>query len=590
MKISITVFLSAVLGAGLIAVTAPAHGATLTVTSSADSGAGTLRDTLTNAANGDTINFSITGTIKLTNGELLVTNNVTILGPGPTHLAVDGNASSRLFHAQGGITATIAGLTITNGAALGDYGGGIYNDQSMLAVSNCILSGNTARYGGSLFNDGGYSGGIPGSATLSVSDSIISNSTAGVLGGGIYNNGSGGSAMLTVTNSTFSGNSAGKGSIGHGGGIYNNGQNSGRAMVSVNASNFIGNSAPSGAAGGIYNDAGTLTVSNCTLSRNSAGYPGGGAIVNGGTLSVSTSTLSGNGASSSGGGIYNYGMLTVSTSTLSGNSAGAVGGGIINDGSGGSTSTAAVITSTLSGNSALYGGAIYNHGPGSSNTTLRINASTICSNTASFGGGIFNDGSSGGHATLEIGDTVLSAGASYPNLTNELGTVISHGYNLSSDGGGGLLTGTNDQIRTNPMLGPLANNGGPTFTHALLSGSPAIDKGKRDAIPTLALTTDQRGQPRPFDFPSITNAPGGDGSDIGAFEAGPPPLSIMASRTNIVLSWLAAGPGFRLESATNPTASNVWIFVSGMPVTLSNHFYVTNPPNAPHIFYRLIYP
>src|SRR6185369_9160810 len=165
---------------------------------------------------------------------------------------------------------------------------------------------------------------------------------------------------------------------------------------------------------------------------------------------------------------------------------------------------------------------------------------------------------------------ILNAGASGANITNELGTVISRGYNLSSDNGGGLLIGTNDRINTNPVLGQLANNGGPTFTHALLTGSPAFDKGKRAAIPTLALTTDQRGQPRPFDFPSISNAPGGDGSDIGAFEVNPPPLSIVASGKNLVLSWLLEGPGFRLESVTNLPASNNWTLIGGTPAALGN--------------------
>ena len=101
------------------------------------------------------------------------------------------------------------------------------------------------------------------------------------------------------------------------------------------------------------------------------------------------------------------------------------------------------------------------------------------------------------------------------------GTVSSRGYNLSSDGGvvnlgtgTGDLNATGDQISTDPMLGPLQNNGGPTFTHALLVGSPAIDTGK-----DLSGTgQDQRGSVRPFDFACIPNASGGDGSDIGAYE------------------------------------------------------------------------
>src|SRR6266849_4625612 len=90
---------------------------TITVTSTADSGAGTLRAALASAANGDTIDASgVTGTILLTSGELLVTNSVTIFGPGPANLAVDGNAASRAFNISGTVV-TIAGLTITNGKA-----------------------------------------------------------------------------------------------------------------------------------------------------------------------------------------------------------------------------------------------------------------------------------------------------------------------------------------------------------------------------------------------------------------------------------------------------------------------------------------
>src|SRR6185369_8844707 len=108
MKLLIASFWSVLLGADLIVVTASTQAATITVTSAADNGPGTLRAALTNVANGDTINFSITGTITLTNGELLVTNNVTILGPGPTNLAVNGNANRRVFHVQNGAIATIA--------------------------------------------------------------------------------------------------------------------------------------------------------------------------------------------------------------------------------------------------------------------------------------------------------------------------------------------------------------------------------------------------------------------------------------------------------------------------------------------------
>jgi predicted outer membrane repeat protein len=237
--------------------------------------------------------------------------------------------------------------------------------------------------------------------------------------------------------------------------------------------------------GGIYNSPGvTMTVSNCTVSGNTAGGSGGGICSTKATLMVLASTLSGNSAGSYGGGIYNDLSATINASTLSGNSASAFGGGI------------------------------YNFGEQEDSPWLMIYASTLSGNSAENGGGICNDGS----ATAEIGDTILNAGATGGTLDTTGPLFISDGYNLSSDLGGSFLTATGDQINTDPKLGPLQNNGGPTWTHALLPGSPAIDKGKTNAIPALARSTDQRGLARPVDNPYLANAPGGDGSDIGAFE------------------------------------------------------------------------
>ena len=99
----------------LCAVALPAHADTITVTNTADNGPGSLRQTLVDANDGDTINFAVTGTIGLTSGELLVVKNITISGPGAEKLAVDGNAKSTAFHIVSGQTVTISGITITNG-------------------------------------------------------------------------------------------------------------------------------------------------------------------------------------------------------------------------------------------------------------------------------------------------------------------------------------------------------------------------------------------------------------------------------------------------------------------------------------------
>src|SRR6266496_2108647 len=98
-----------------------AHAATITVTNTNDSGAGSLRQALAAANDGDTITFAVSGTIGLTSGELLVDKSITISGPGAESLAVDGNAMSRVFHIGSGKNVTISGLTITNGFTSGDF-------------------------------------------------------------------------------------------------------------------------------------------------------------------------------------------------------------------------------------------------------------------------------------------------------------------------------------------------------------------------------------------------------------------------------------------------------------------------------------
>jgi hypothetical protein len=219
--------------------------------------------------------------------------------------------------------------------------------------------------------------------------------------------------------------------------------------------------------GGILNNtAASLTIVNSTIRGNIA--PFGGGIYNGAGLTIVNSTLSGNMASSEGAGIYNAATLTISNSTLSGNAAHGSGGACINGG------TLLIINSTLSGNSAV-----------------------------DVGGGVYNLG------MLRIGNTILKRGDSGANINvNGGGTVTSLGYNVSSDDGSGFLTAPGDQINTDPLLGRLQNNGGRTFTHALLPGSPAIDAGDPNFTPPPYL--DQRGP----DFFRVRNGR----LDVGSFE------------------------------------------------------------------------
>ena len=213
----------------------------------------------------------------------------------------------------------------------------------------------------------------------------------------------------------------------------------------------------------------------------------------------------------------------VSGMTVSGSQVGVV---VDATGSGANTVTMTVTNSTLSGNTAANGGGITSTGTGGVASTTVTN-STLTGNSPSGASILLQD------ASLTVGNTIFNAGASGSNIS-ALGTstVSSLGFNLSSDGFGGFLTSTGDKINTDPMLGPLKDNGGPTLTHAPLINSPAIDQGK-DIGPIApgytATGVDQRGFTRPVDDPAVANAVAGDASDIGAVELAPGVHPSMAS-------------------------------------------------------------
>jgi len=232
--------------------------------------------------------------------------------------------------------------------------------------------------------------------------------------------------------------------------------------------------------GGILNSGSTLLVMNCAVSGNSTDGTGGGICVDtNSTLTVESSTLTGNYAGDYGGGVANSGTLIINNSTLSDNRGEFAGGGILNGFL--NMASLTVNNSTLSGNTTqLHGGGIWTSGQGV------ISNSTLSGNSGTNGGAINNR-----LGTLEIRSTILKRGESGTNIVNDSGTLTSDGYNLSSDDGSGYLIGPGDQINTDPLLGPLQNNGGPTFTHALLPGSPAIDAGDANFTPPPFF--DQRG-------------------------------------------------------------------------------------------------
>ena len=356
------------------------------MTSTADSGAGSLRDALAAAEDGDTIQFAaaLNGqTITLTSSELLIDKSITIRGPVIVQRSTaTGTPAFRIFHVTPGHTVTMEGLTISNGFAdmNNPSGGGVFNDQSTLTLSYCAVEYNHSAVGS---------------------------------GGGIYNSGS--SAILTVVHSTVTGNfmevapvfliwSNGRGLLptggGFGAGIYSNGTLAiDHSTVSGNRTGYIQNTF-SGDGGGIYSSGGAV-ISNSSVSGNFANRVAGG-IFNRGTLEITNSTILYNQVIFGGGGVYNEGTLAIDNSTFTGNRTATLppqgqGGGIKN------TSSATIIRTTFSENRA-----------------------------DGDGGGIFNSGA------IQIGNTILKADSTGGgNIFSQGGasTVTSLGYNPSSDSG-----------------------------------------------------------------------------------------------------------------------------------------------------------
>lgn len=318
-------------------------------------------------------------------------------------------------------------------------------------------------------------------------------------------------------------------------------------------------------------------------------------ITSASTVSISSLTISNGNTGTFGAGFYNDFdcTLVLSNCAIVANISGNAGGGIANNGS------VAAYNCTFASNRSTYaGGGIYTYaGP----VTL-LNC-TVVSNRCGLdsGGGLANYSLVAGTSNY-VASTLVSGNSALFGHHDVIGVFTSGGYNLigqidySTPGSGvsvgvptsGLTNGVNhDQVGSigvpiDPKLGRLQNNGGPTPTMALLSNSPAIDKGISNG-----LLTDQRGAPRPFDFASIANAAGGDGRDIGAFELGSPTLNIQKFTTNAVLAWQSYYGDFTLHSVTNVIASNSWTTVAGTPVVVANQYVLTNGPISGNKFYRL---
>ena len=476
-----------------------------------------LRDALAAATtDGDVIVFdaALSGQIiSLSQGQLSVDAGITITGLGSANLTVDAGGNSRVFYISttpSGVEVAISGLSIINGDAQGDYGGGIYDlHNGDLTLKDVSITGCDAKYGGGVYVE--YSDG-----TVEIVDSTISDNYAMASGGALYTDGGG---DLVITNSIFDGNAAGVN--GGAGNIGNYGK------VTIVGSTFSNNYA--GSAGGAFYIlsvvTGDVSISGSSFIDNTA-TDGGGAIYtkNAGSFTVTSSTFSGNTTGSGSlGGALNLAttgqVVTVTDSLFADNYAGY--GGALN--SGGPDQIVTINNSTFVGNSSLYGGAAIFKDQGGS---LTINMSTITENSAASGGGVWSYSGQGDEPDVTITGTILTGNTGTGGAADDLNVYDQ--YDAVATISNSILgvvdaditvTASNNIDATAPGfvlgLGALADNGGATETMALLAGSPAIDAGPATVPTFVGNGFDQRGTP----FVRVYNGQ----SDIGAFESQPDP-------------------------------------------------------------------
>ncbi len=488
---------------------------TSNTTCSQSSPCATISNAITNAVAGDTITVGSSSMASPFNESITINKDLTIEGAGPSSTFVGGTSALLLNNSVAivnqGVTATVTGITIQFGYAL-NGGGGINNAGTLSATNDTIeynATGSVIDVTGSNAQSGGNGGGINNSGTLSATNDTIAHNTTGV--GGIGGNG------------------------GNGGGINNSGTLS--ATNDTVENNATGNGSNGGGGGGI-NNSGTLSATNDTISNNIAGNGGsefgrggnGGGINNSGTLSATNDTISNNiagngfgfGFGGDGGGIYNNsGTVTATSDTVSNNMVG--NGGSVNP-------------SLLVG----LGGSILNGG------TFNLTSSII------------TDQHSGGNCEL-------------------VSPITSYGYNVVDDTSC-LVTQKSDyqansssQKALVDLLGPLANNGGPTPTIEPETGNPSIGlipSGTSVSINgntiQLCPSTDQRGFPSPIS----------GGCNAGSVQGTPQQITFISPKTGalgrvITLSATGGGSGNPVLFSVDTLSSSGVCSVNNSTVSLT---------------------
>lgn len=489
------------------------------MTSCADDGSpGTLRKVVASAHDGDTIDLTqltcSTITLRLGGIDMHSTSGLTFNGPGQDRLTISGGGVSPVLHADFySYALTLRDMTLAHGYAGWNLPNFYYASGCLTAASADIVLERVTITDCKTTSTHSYDrGGAVVGGFLSLIDSTVSHSSIrydhfAVQGGGIWANGA---SLIhsTVSDNAVIGDGTASANVASGGGLFVGGilvmvdsTVSGNLVQAPSGYDTAGDQATGG--GGIYSAGGPLVLINSTVSGNSveATNPGedgvGGGIFSRSIATIVGSTISGNTADGDGGGIYkrpfglvfdNQSTLTIQNSTITGNSAGGTGGGVL------SQRPAWIANSTIAGNQSALGGALMFTRTGGypDAGVLDLESTIIAGNTA---------GPTPTYALDLATDDVLA---------------VTGSHSLVMDAAAGIVLPP-DTLQTDPLLLPLADNGGLVWTMALAPGSPAIDAGSNP----LGLQADARGSPWLRTFSTVP--------DIGAYEVQPPPDPIFAN-------------------------------------------------------------
>jgi predicted outer membrane repeat protein len=439
----------------------------------------TIDGALNKASSGDTIHVGAGTYVE----NVHIGKDIIIQGAGAGSTFIDGSRSGPTIEVYQNYNLTISGVTVRNGYRSGDGGGIFIRRDCTVQVADATIFDNVAT---------GSGGGIHMEmlSTLTLSNTTVISNSAGANGGGINSTAPGGS--LTIINSTISDNAATL----LGGGVY---QNAG--TLTIEGSSIISNTSQN-TGGGIAKSNGTMDIRKSVFAENTSFSYGGGVYGSSGAMTIEDSTVRDNRLNSAGGrggGIFSDAEMTLTNVTVAGNTSLDDGGGIH------SQDPMTLTNVTVSGNTSGNGGGILHTG-GSTMTLLNC---TIVTNTIGAGGG---PGGMRAYSPVSMRNTIVANNESAN--CNVGGSLTSLGYNLESADTCGL-NATGDITNTNPLLGPLQDNGGttvglgePTLTHALLPKSPAINAGDPAFSPPPEY--DQRG----VGFPRVLYGR----VDIGAYE------------------------------------------------------------------------